>query len=153
MLIKQAGIGERLYHNSGQHPLLQFMHPYRGWERYARHRKDRWGYTRRMDRTAGQIFERRNGNFASRLASYTAKLEYDGMTLFAIQTGAYSEGDYYWRGATISDYAYTIRTADDYAAAIDWCLPEDDPNMWDLDWCYSVTFVVAPTSVIEVSQP
>lgn len=153
MLIKQIGIGARLYADHTKDPMAQFTTHYRQWESFARHRRNRWGFVRRMDHTAAEIFERRQGNFASRLASFTAGLEYNGQKLFAIQHGLYSEGDYHWRGATIPNEAYAIRSVDDYNAAYDHFLSEDDPNMWDLDWCYGITFVVAPASIIEASQP
>ena len=152
MLIKQAGIGERLYAGHTQYPLARFTPQYRQWERYARHRMSRWGFMRRTDHTAAEIFERRDGNFASRLASYTAQLEYNGEKLFAIQTGMYSEGDYHWSGVTIPNEAYSIRSIGDYNAAYDYFLSEDDPNMWDSDWCYNITYVVAPASIIKAAK-
>ena len=152
MLIKQVGIGELLYSGHLQNPLARFSTTYRQWEQYARHRKGRGGCVRRMDSTAAEIFMRRNGNFASRLAGYTAQLEYEGNKLFAIQTGSYSEGDYHWRGATIANEAYSIRSVDDHSAAYDHFLAEDDPNMWDYNWCYGITYVVWSASIIEVPQ-
>jgi hypothetical protein len=91
--------------------------------------------------------EARSYNFASRLASYTAQLEYEGKTLFAILVGTYTEGDYSWRGASPDSVAFAIRTIDDYTAAEAHFFPEDDYD-FDWDWSYGIYFVVAPTSII-----
>lgn len=74
--------------------------------------------------------------------------------MFAILTATYMEGDYSWYGAYDTDHAFAIRSASDYTAAQEYFFPEDDDMLgWDLDWSYSINFVVAPTSIIEVKQP
>lgn len=84
MLIEQSGVAAQLYtYNRTFSPLpsTPTLLVSRPWERYARCRMGRWGYGRMTDQTAAEIYTRRNGNFDSLLASYTAKLEYEGKNL------------------------------------------------------------------------
>lgn len=150
MLIEQRFIGITLYSlNRTYYPLPQRLWPdEQSWMQYARHRRSQWGY-HCYDPTAEAIYKRRNGNFDSLLASYTAQLEYEGKKLFAIHVGTYTEGDYFWAGAVSEHSAFTIRTAGDYTAAWEYFFPEDDG--YDYDWGHtnSMNYVVASASIIE----
>jgi|GEM_PF-5606915 len=151
MLIEQRFIGTRLYSlTRTYYPLpQQRWDDGQSWMRYARHRRSQFGYYHSYDATAEAIYKRRRGNFDSLLASYTAKLEYEGKKLFAIAVGTYTEGEYFWAGATSEHSAFTIRSAGDYEAAWEYFFPEDDGYDYDLDSTHSMDFVVAPASIIE----
>jgi hypothetical protein len=149
MLIEQHLIGYRLYSSfTRSYSPLPRQQNENSWMRYARHRRDRWGLPR-YDASAEAIYKRRDGNFASLLASYTAQLEYEGKTLFAIAVGTYTEGDDFWAGAVSEHSAFTIRTLGDYNAAWEHFFPEDDGYDYDLGSTHDMNYVVAPTSVIE----
>jgi hypothetical protein len=153
MLIQQQNIALELYRLRNNPLSVLWIHP-ETWRKFARHNHDKWNWPVYRQADAEMYTKTPNRKFASRLASLTAKLAYEGTTLFAIQTGFYSEGvledGYVWSGVTSKHSAFTIRGHADYQAVHDHYLPDDDEYGYNYDDIrYDVTFVAAPTSIIK----
>lgn len=84
-------------------------------------------------------------NFPSRLASWTAELEYQGLVLFAITEGFDPElGEY----RIASNDVFSIRTESDYSEAATFFADPSNRCYWDTEEC-EVMFVVAPRALLD----
>lgn len=85
-------------------------------------------------------------NFPSRLASWTAELEYQGSVLFAIAEGFDPElGEY----RLASNDVFSIRTESDYSEAAAFFADPSNRCYWDTEEC-EVMFVVAPRALLNL---
>jgi hypothetical protein len=85
-------------------------------------------------------------NFPSRLASWTAQLEYQGLVLFAIGEGFDpATGEF----VLASDEVFSIRTESDYSEAAAFFADPSNHCYWDTEEC-EVMFVVAPRALLNL---